>query len=140
MKRPAVMKWSQIGLAGVVIVAANLWLQHYVPIILGSPGFTQGNGMLIVTFDEASTSDSTACCNEQPGPSSPLPGITGPGGGRVGAVVISPFTSPGSPNSTPYNHYALLRSIEDLFGLGHLGMAGAVGLAGFGHDVYNATF
>ena len=84
--------------------------------------------MLIVTFDEASTSDSTACCNEQPGPSSPLPGITGPGGGRVGAVVISPFTSLGGTNATPYNHYALLRSIEDLFGLGHLGMAGAVGL------------
>jgi hypothetical protein len=119
------------------LVAANLWLQHYVPIILGSSGFNQGNGMLLVTFDEASTSDATACCNEQAGPSSPKPGITGPGGGRVGALVISPFTVAGTTNATPYNHYAMLRSIEDLFGLSHLGMAGAAGLIPFGPDVYN---
>ncbi len=122
------------------LVAVSLWLQHYVPLILGSAGFNQGNGMLIVTFDEGPpTSDSSACCNEQPGPSSPLPGITGPGGGRVGAVVISPFTTPGTTNATPYNHYALLRSIEDVFGLTHLGMAGAAGVNSFGRDVYNST-
>jgi len=49
-------------------------------------------------------------------------------GGQTGAVVLSPFTAPGSVNDTPYNHYALLRSLEDLFGLGHLGYAGQSGL------------
>jgi len=34
------------------------------------------------TFDEAE-SDATACCGEQPGPNTPQPGITGPGGGRT---------------------------------------------------------
>ncbi|MEJ7715605.1 MAG: hypothetical protein WKF40_07845 [Thermoleophilaceae bacterium] len=38
--------------------------------------------------------------------------------------------------STPYNHYSLLRSTEDLFGLSHLGFAAKEGLAPFGADVY----
>ena len=39
---------------------------------------------------------------------------------------------------TAYNHYSLLRSIEDLFGLSHLGYAGQAGLASFGSDVFAA--
>jgi phosphatidylinositol-3-phosphatase len=35
-----------------------------------------------------------------------------------------------------YNHYSLLRSIEDLFELEHLGYAGRKGLATFGKDVW----
>ena len=98
--------------------------------------------MLVVTFDEAeaegSNGDSSACCGERPGPNSPDPGgpMPGPGGGRVGAVIVSPFVQPGSVNATPYNHYSLLRTIEDLFGLGHLGFAGQAGLRPFGADVF----
>ena len=68
-----------------------------------------------------------------------MPGIEGPGGGRTGTVVLSRYVTPGSTNDTPYNHYALLRSLEDLFGLSHLGYAGAGGLRPFGADVYNAA-
>ncbi len=95
----------------------------------------------MVTFDEAETGSpeaATACCGEVPGPNSPLPGINGPGGGRVGAVLVSPFVAPGTVNDTPYNHYALLRTVEDVFGLDHLGFAGADGLASFGPDVFAA--
>jgi hypothetical protein len=67
-----------------------------------------------------------------------MPGIFGPGGGRVGALVISPFVTPGTTSDTPYNHYSLLRTVEDLFGLAHLGYAGANGLAPFGSDVFDA--
>ncbi len=73
----------------------------------------------------------------RPAPTRASPGITGPGGGRVGAVLISKFIRPGSVNDTPYNHYSLLRSIEDLFRLNHLGYAGQTGLVAFGSDVYN---
>lgn len=38
------------------------------------------------------------------------------GGGDPGAVVISPFVKPGTVSNTYYNHYALLRTIEDVFG------------------------
>jgi hypothetical protein len=36
----------------------------------------------------------------------------------------------------PYNHYSLLRSVEDIFGLGHLGYAAEPGLRAFGPDVF----
>jgi hypothetical protein len=70
-------------------------------------------------------------------PNAAKPGLVGPGGGRVGALIISQLTKPGSTDTTPYNHYALLCSIENVFGLTHLGFAGAPGLTCFGKDVYN---
>jgi hypothetical protein len=120
------------------LVSANAFLKTWVPKILASPAYQQ-DGMLLVTFDESETDDATACCGELPGPNSPLPGITGLGGGRVGAVVLSKYVTPGSVNATPYNHYSLLRSLEDLFGVPHLGFAAAAGLRPFGADVFNAS-
>lgn len=122
------------------LVAANRWLQKWVPKILNSAAFKQ-DGLLIVTFDEAEASgpdrDASACCGEGPGPNSPMPGIFGPGGGRIGAVLVSPYIRPGSFNDTAYNHYGLLCSIEDLFGLSRLGYAATPGQRCFGTDVYN---
>jgi phosphatidylinositol-3-phosphatase len=117
----------------------NAWLQREIPKLLASPGF-RDDGLLIVTFDEAED-DGSACCNEQPGPNTPNPAgpEPGPGGGRIGAVLLSPFVRPGSVVSTPFNHYSLLRSTEDLFGLSHLGYAGQAGLEPFGSEVFNQT-
>jgi hypothetical protein len=44
--------------------------------------------------------------------------------------------TPGTTTATPYNHYSLLRTVEDLFGLGHLGYAARS--TAFGSDVFNA--
>ena len=113
------------------------FLQRYVPPIVNSPVF-QKDGLLVVTFDEAV--ENLSCCNEQPGPATDDPGnqagIPGSGGGDSGAVLISPFIKPGGFNTNGYNHYSLLRSVEDLFGLSHLGYAGMTGLAPFGADVF----
>ena len=65
----------------------------------------------------------TACCNEPSGPNTSQPGLSGPGGGRIGALAISPFIKPGTVSDTPLNHYDLLRGIEDIFGLAPLGYA-----------------
>jgi hypothetical protein len=122
------------------LVSADAWLRRYVPQILNAPAMQ--DGLLVVTFDEAETggmyADASACCNQPSGPNTPNPGgqMQGPGGGRVGAVLISPYVTPASMNATSYNHYALLRSVEDIFGLGHLGYAGQAGLRAFGDDVY----
>ena len=51
------------------------------------------------------------------------PGIVGPGGGKIGALVISRWTRPDTWSTTPYNHYSLLASLEEIFGLPKLGMA-----------------
>jgi phosphatidylinositol-3-phosphatase len=81
------------------------------------------------------------CCNEQPGPNlaGVRPGsvtlintpslvenivVNGYGGDRIGAVLLSPFIKPGSTSEVQYNHYSLLRSLEDIFRLDeHLGYA-----------------
>lgn len=124
------------------LVSINDFLQVVVPKILNSAAFQQ-DGMLLVTFDEADSAGpeaSTACCAEPTGPNTPAPGAQsgGPGGGRTGAVILSPFTQAGSVNNTPYNHYSMLRSVEDIFSLTHLGYAAQDGLKPFGADVFNA--
>jgi hypothetical protein len=146
------------------LVSADDFLRQLVPQITAAPAFRR-DGLLVITFDEADIADdydssgaagmaegaAAACCDEQPGPNitaynrspgykSPTgmngPGLVGPGGGRIGAVLLSPFIRPGTVTATAYNHYALLRSVEDLFGLGHLGYAGQAGLQSFGADIY----
>jgi len=102
------------------------FLARWVPRIVNSPAFTQ-DGLLLITFDEAELSEASACCN-QPG---------GSGGGRTGAVIVSRYTKPGTVSDVPYNHYSMLRSLEDLFGLPHLGHAAQKDLQAFGSDVYS---
>jgi hypothetical protein len=136
------------------LVSADLWLKHWMPLILGSPAYRSGNTLVVVTFDEASpagpAADSRACCGEVSGPNisnsgfSPLIALFGlqtapapgtfpyPGGGQVGAVLFNPrLIVAGSVNTTgSYNHYSALRSYEDLLGLRHGGDDG-LGHLGF---------
>ena len=58
------------------------------------------------------------------------------GGGRIGAVLLSPLIRPGTVSTVAYNHYSLLRSIEDIFGLPHLGDAAMPQVRSFGPDVF----
>ena len=124
------------------LVQADGWLKDNLAPIFHSPAYKR-HGLVIVTFDEAEASggeaDASACCNEQPGPNTPNPGALtqGPGGGRIGAVMLSPCISPGSTTDDDYNHYSLLRSVEDNFGLPHLGYAGQEGLQPFDTKVLN---
>jgi phosphatidylinositol-3-phosphatase len=118
------------------LAQADKFLQQWVPIITQAPAY-KADGVLIITFDEGL--DSRACCGEQPLAGQPHPpGYNGPGGGRIGAVILSPFIRPGTISDVPYNHYALLRWVEDVFGLGHLGYAADSGLRTFGPDVFAA--
>jgi hypothetical protein len=114
------------GYAGI-----DAFLRAWVPRIVNSSAF-QKDGLLVVTFDEAEAGTPDACCNEKPGYNTPEPGISGPGGGRVGAVLLSRCFEPGTVDATPYNHYSFLRTAEDIFRLPHLGYAGQDGLAPFG--------
>ncbi|MDQ1718083.1 MAG: phosphatidylinositol-3-phosphatase [Pseudonocardiales bacterium] len=120
------------------LASVDAWLQVWVPKILNSPAY-KTDGELIITADEADSpqSDATACCGEGPGPNTPLPGIAGLGGGRIGALVLSRWTAPNTWSTTSYNHYSLLASLEDIFGLPYLGYAQTAGLNRFGLDVYN---
>jgi hypothetical protein len=121
--------------------AIDAFLKTWVPLIERSAAF-RADGALIVTFDEsdgAGPEGSSACCAERPLPGASFsPGISGPGGGRVGAVVLSRFVKPGTVSDVPYNHYALLRTVEAIFSLPPLGYAAEPDLARFGPDVFSA--
>ena len=113
------------------------FLREWVPRITESPAY-EDRGMLVVTFDESETGDASSCCNEPSGPNTPNPGglTAGAGGGRIGAVALSPCIAPGTTSTQPYNHYSFLRWTEDNFGLAHLGYAAQQGLQPFGSDVF----
>lgn len=124
------------------LVGADLWLKHYMPLIMASPAYESGQMLVVITSDEGELNDSSGCCNEQSGPNDS--GITG--GGKVGALLLnSKYIVPGTLDTTGYyNHYSALRSYEDLLGLtsggadglGHLGFAASPGLIPFGQDIF----
>ncbi|MBV8877735.1 MAG: phosphoesterase [Gammaproteobacteria bacterium] len=122
--------------------AVDRFLRTWVPMIEAAPAF-RADGMLVITFDEsdgAGAEGSSACCGEQRLPGARFaPGFSGPGGGRVGAVVLSRFVKPGTVSALPYNHYALLRTVEAIFGLAYLGYAAEQDLRVFGADVFSAA-
>jgi hypothetical protein len=135
-----------------------------VPEIESSPAYKTG-GLIAITFDQAPQSgpnaDASGCCMTSAFPNVPAsapsaPATTGEagagdagatttgtttpaGGGRVGLLLISKYTKPGSINVTgEYNDFSLLASIEDLFEVSHLGYASSQGLLAFNKSVYNA--
>jgi hypothetical protein len=127
------------------LASVDHFLKKYIPMIKASPAYRK-NGLIIITSDESETSDTASCCGEQPGPSDPMPGISGPGGGRIGALLIGHCVRHGRRDPRPYNHYSLLRSLENLYGIrtggtdghGHLGYAAATGLRPFGSELFSA--
>lgn len=110
--------------AGCSLPTADGWLAWVVPSILASPEYRH-HGALIITFDESEAGDVRGCCANS-------------AGGRIATVVLSPaVTAPGTHTAVEYDHYSVLRTIEDLFGLPCLGHACDPTTAPFGPDVWN---
>jgi hypothetical protein len=84
--------------------------------IMASPVWKHGNNAVVITWDEDDFSDSgqlgTGCCGADPG------------GGHVVTIVITNHGDDHVVDNTAYNHYSLLRTMEDAFGLSHLAHAG----------------
>ncbi len=84
-----------------------------IPTIESSPAFKQ-DGLIIVTFDESAVTDVSSCCNEY----TQVDDVPAPyGGGLIGAVLLSPFIKGPVVDMNDYNHYSMLRSIEDYLGI-----------------------
>lgn len=124
--------------------AANGWLQKVVPEIIASKAY-KDNGLLVLTVDEAPSSgefeDSSSCCGQPAFPNLPAPtgGIGPPGGGQVGALLLSPFIKGGAIVQDTYNHFSLLRTVEDLFGVEHLGYAGGKEVSSFATSLFTKS-
>jgi phosphatidylinositol-3-phosphatase len=92
------------------LAQSDQWLAAQVPSILDSSAFRQG-GVLFITFDEGADGSTAGCCHLA-------------AGGQVFTLVASPLARPGAQISVPYDHYSLLRTIEDAWKLPYLGGAG----------------
>jgi hypothetical protein len=90
------------------VATGDAWLRTWVPKILNSPAWIH-DGVLFITFDEGGSS--AGCCQVA-------------AGGKVDTLVISPLVQPGFVSQVAYDHYSLLRTIEDAWGLPHLANAG----------------
>ena len=93
-----------------------------------------------------------ACCAQKTGPNVSRPSdsiipasatleyklhFVGVGGDRTGAVLLSKWIKPGTVSYTQYNHYSLLRSLENIFETdGYLGYADDASLKTFGDDIF----
>jgi hypothetical protein len=76
------------------------------------------NVAIVITFDEGAGKTREGCCAVTPDAPSNF------GGGHIPTIVITNHGPHGVRDDTPYNHYSLLRTIEDAFGISeHLGHA-----------------
>ena len=130
--------------------ATEVELKTIIPSIQSSFAYKDG-GLIVITSaqapQEGEHADSSACCITPDYPNLPTPEgeapVTGPvretgGGGRVGAVLISPFIEAGTTSETYFNHYSLLATIEELFSLEKIGYAAEPAITGFDESIFNA--
>jgi hypothetical protein len=113
------------------MIAADGFLRRIVPKIISSKAYKQG-GLLAITVDDApftgEYADSSSCCGQPRFPNLPAPTgaatLSPQGGGQVGMLLLSPFIKGGGLVQDTYNHFSLLATVEQLFGLTRLGYAG----------------
>ena len=117
-------------------------MKQVVPEIIHSKAYKE-SGLLAITVDQAPSSgefaDSSSCCGQPQFPNLPASSSAlGPGGGgQVGALLLSPYIKQGV-SQEPYNHFSLLRTVEDIFGLAHLGYAGLSKVSSFEPSIFSA--
>jgi phosphatidylinositol-3-phosphatase len=117
------------------LTAANLWLAHWIPMIMASPAYHSGKLLVVITVDESGSDTGTganacpnavqATCLSPTGPNlrnpgwSPLFGLfvpgypttdpaayTLPGGGQIGTVLLNKrLIVPGTVNTTGYYNH-----------------------------------
>lgn len=92
-----------------LLQAGDRYLQEIVPRIASSSGFTSHSAIFVV-WDEDDFSSNFGCCSS-------LPML---GGGHTLALVIASHSSH-ERSATPMNHYSILRTILEGFGLAPLG-------------------
>jgi hypothetical protein len=79
--------------------------------------------------DTTTTSTDTTTTSTETTPTTLAAPGTPPGGGEVGLLLLSKWVKPNNPDPIDtFNHFSLLKGIEELFGLKYLGYAGASGV------------
>jgi len=90
------------------ISIADAWLQNFMKGLMPPLDQSGKPYLIVITWDEGQGDHS--CC-----------GLPASAGGRIATLLISPQAKNGFEDSTPYDHYALLKTIEMAWGLAYLG-------------------
>ena len=77
------------------VATGDTWLSNFLPQILSSTQYQSGSTAVFITWDE----------ND------------GSSGNHIATLVLSPTTPVDARSGTAYNHYALLRTTEELLGI-----------------------
>src|SRR5262245_23809836 len=91
-----------------LVTIGDLTLSQTVSAITNASFWSKGNNAIVVTYDEGD--DNAGCCG------APSPN----GGGQVASIVITSHGPRALQDPTPYNHFSLLQTIQQNFGLGCL--------------------
>ncbi len=96
-----------------LVEQSDAYVGYLVRTILTSRVWARGYNAIFITWDEndhnlISSGSVAGCCNANPG------------GGHVATIVITSYGPRHIRDSAPYNHYALLRTIQTAFRLGCL--------------------
>jgi hypothetical protein len=114
---------ADCGKDAAVIRRGDAVAGHIIDAIMASPIWKSSkNVAIVVTFDEDdhSTEGAQGCCGYDPKSPANF------GAGQIATIVATNHGPRGVVDSTPYNHYSLLRTLEDAFGIDeYLELAGA---------------
>ncbi len=92
-----------------LVALADAYAGNVVDEITAAPFWQTGNNAIVIVWDEDDfASGNPGCCDASPG------------GGHVPAIVITSQGPHGLHDATPANHYSLLQTIQQAFGLGCL--------------------
>lgn len=80
------------------LAQADSWLNTNIAPLIGSAAF-QKNGLLLIVFDEAETTDTTN------------------GGGHVAMVAVGPLVKKGAQSTVLYQHESLLKTVTSYLGI-----------------------
>ncbi len=95
------------------VATGDRWLAQVLPRVLASRNYRAGRSAVILTWDEGKGGRRGENCRRTRDRSC-----------HVVTVVIGPSTRPGTRSAIPIDHYALLKTTEELLGLPLLGHAG----------------
>ncbi|MBO3457459.1 alkaline phosphatase family protein [Aetokthonos hydrillicola Thurmond2011] len=101
---------------GGLIRTGDAWIGRVVKQITSSSLWNSpGNNAIIITWDEDNNprdkTGTQGCCGFDP------KSYANFGGGQIPTIVITNHGPRGVVDNTPYNHYSLLRTTEDAFGI-----------------------
>ncbi len=120
------------------LAAADAFLRRTVPPILASAAYKDG-GAIVMFGDQAPQgapgADTSACCDTRPWQGKD---IATAGGGRTGALVLSPFAKGGTVVDAPLDHYDLLKSVALGLELSPPGYAARKEVTGLPRETWDA--